>query len=29
MKFENTIQAMQNLGGDVVKEGKGVLRKTQ
>ena len=29
MKFENTIQAMQNLGGDVVKEGKGVLRKTK
>ena len=27
MEFRNTIQAMQKLGGDVVKEGKGILRK--
>ena len=27
MKFENTIQAMQNLGNDVVKEGRSVLKK--
>ena len=29
MQFINTIQAMQKLGGDVVKEGKGVLRKNK
>jgi hypothetical protein len=29
MKFENTIQAMQNLGSDVVRQGRGVLRKTK
>ena len=27
MQFINTIQAMQKLGGDVVKEGKGILKK--
>ena len=27
MEFRNTIQAMQKLGGKVVKEGKGILRK--
>ena len=27
MEFKNTIQAMQKLGGNVVKEGKGILRK--
>jgi hypothetical protein len=27
MQFINTIQAMQKLGGDVVKEGKGILNK--
>ena len=27
MKFENTIQAMQKFGGNVVKEGKGILKK--
>ena len=27
MQFKNTIQAMQKLGGDVVKEGRGILKK--
>tara|TARA_R100000781_G_scaffold114858_1_gene87263 strand:- start:142 stop:681 length:540 start_codon:yes stop_codon:yes gene_type:complete len=27
MKFEKTIQAMQKFGGNVVKEGKGILKK--
>ena len=27
MQFRNTIQAMQKLGGDVVKEGRGILKK--
>ena len=27
MQFKNTIQAMQKLGGDVVKEGKSILKK--
>jgi hypothetical protein len=27
MKFENTIQAMQKFGGNVVKEGKSILKK--
>ena len=27
MKFENTIQAMQKFGGNVVKEGKGILKR--
>jgi hypothetical protein len=27
MKLENTIQAMQNLGGKVVKEGRAILKK--
>tara|TARA_R100001230_G_C5685042_1_gene193687 strand:+ start:822 stop:1370 length:549 start_codon:yes stop_codon:yes gene_type:complete len=27
MEFKNTIQAMQKLGGDVVKEGRGILKK--
>ena len=29
MEFNNTIQALQKLGNNVVKEGKGVLRKTK
>jgi hypothetical protein len=29
MDFNNTIQALQKLGNNVVKEGKGVLRKTK
>ena len=29
MEFKNTIQALQKLGNNVVKEGKGVLRKTK
>ena len=27
MQFKNTIQAMQKLGGDVVKEGRSILKK--
>ena len=27
MEFKNTIQAMQKLGGKVVKEGRGILKK--
>ena len=27
MQFKNTIQAMQKLGGNVVKEGRGILKK--
>ena len=27
MEFTNTIQAMQKLGGDVVKEGKSILKR--
>lgn len=27
MQFINTIQAMQKLGGKVVKEGRGILKK--
>ena len=29
MEFNNTIQALQKLGNNIVKEGKGVLRKTK
>ena len=29
MQFKNTIQAMQKLGGDVVSEGKSILKKTK
>ena len=29
MQFENTIQSMQKLGGDVVKEGKSILKKNK
>ena len=29
MEFKNTIQSLQKLGNNVVKEGKGVLRKTK
>ena len=29
MEFKNTIQSLQKLGTSVVKEGKGVLRKTK
>ena len=29
MEFNNTIQSLQKLGNNVVKEGKGVLRKTK
>ena len=27
MQFKNTIQAMQKLGGNVIKEGRGILKK--
>ena len=26
MKFKNTIQSLQKLGGNVVKEGRGILK---